>query len=84
MQRVYVCLDPATAKALASLAWANRRHPKDEAALIITRYLRKRGLLQDGLGIDKTPDTVTLGGGAAAGDSNPQLTSKEVRRDLTS
>jgi len=43
---VYVALDPETIKALASLAWANRRHPKDEAALIITRYLRKRGLLK--------------------------------------
>jgi len=72
MQRVFVSLDPATIKALVHLAKANRRHPKHEAGLIITRYLRKRGLLQDGLGTDKNPDTVTLGGGAASGaDQQP-------------
>jgi len=31
-----------------------------------------------------TPDTVTIGGGAVSGAANPQLTSKEVQRDLTS
>ena len=46
MQRVYVALDPETIKALVQLAKANRRHPKHEGGLIITRYLRKRGLLK--------------------------------------
>ena len=44
---IYVSLDEATIEALVRLAKANRRHPKHEGALIITRYLRKRGLLQD-------------------------------------
>jgi len=68
MRSVYVPLDPATAKALASLAQANRRHPKDEAALIITRYLQKRGLLSRH---GQTPDAVTIGGGAVSGAANP-------------
>jgi len=43
---VYVALDPEAIEALVRLAKANRRHPKHEGALIITRYLRKRGLLK--------------------------------------
>ena len=46
MRLVYVALDPEAIEALVRLAQANRRHPKHEAALIITRYLRKRGLLK--------------------------------------
>jgi hypothetical protein len=34
---------------------ANRRHPKHEGGLIITRYLRKRGLLKD----DNQPKSLT-------------------------
>ncbi len=73
MQRVYVALDPETAKALVQLAWANRRHPKDEGGLIITRYLRKRGLLQM-VRHGQNPDAVTLGERAASGaDQQPLM-----------
>jgi len=69
MQRVYVALDPETIKALVHLAKANRRHPKHEGGLIITRYLQKRGLLSRH---GQTPDAVTIGASAAAGaDQQP-------------
>ena len=61
MRRVYVALDQETINALVQLAKANRRHPKHEGALIITRYLREQGLL------GRTPGTVTAGEGAESG-----------------
>jgi hypothetical protein len=69
MQRVYVALDPETIKALVHLAKANRRHPKHEGGLIITRYLQEQGLLSRH---GQTPDAVTLGEGAVSGaDQQP-------------
>jgi len=46
MRLVYVALDPEAIEALVRLAKANRRHPKHEGALIITRYLQEQGLLK--------------------------------------
>jgi len=68
MQRVYVALDPETIKALVHLAKANRRHPKHEGGLIITRYLQEQGLLSRH---GQTPDAVTLGEGAGIRGSKP-------------
>jgi len=68
MQRVYVALDPETIKALVYLAKANRRHPKHEGGLIITRYLQEQGLLSRH---GQTPDAVTIGGGAVSGAATP-------------
>ena len=46
MRLVYVALDPEAIEALVRLAQANRRHPKHEGGLIITRYLQEQGLLK--------------------------------------
>ena len=72
MRRVYVALDPETINALVQLAKANRRHPKHEGALIITRYLREQGLLSRH---GQTPDAVTIGASAASGANQQPPTS---------
>jgi len=42
---MYIRLSPAVADALVDLAHRERRDPRDQAALIVTRSLARRGLV---------------------------------------
>lgn len=46
--RITVPLESEESKALIELAYAERRHPRQQAALLIRRELERRGLLPQG------------------------------------
>lgn len=71
---VYVPLSEGAAQALIRLAMQRKRHPKYQAAMILERYLRNKGMLDEPpagarRNVNSNPDAVTnLPGGAASGN----------------
>lgn len=55
--RITITLDDAEAEALAVLAQRERRHPREQAAMMIRRELERRGLLAELSAQDLLPDS---------------------------